>query len=339
LKIKPSEFMTLLGPSGCGKTTLLNLVAGFLEADNGEIFIDGELVTATPAHQREIGIVFQNYALFPHMSVAKNIAYGLKTRGVDKREIARRVEEALALVKLSGFAERKPRQLSGGQQQRVALARALVIKPKVLLLDEPFSALDKNLRSSMQVELKQIQRELGVTTIFVTHDQGEALSMSDRIAVMSAGHIRQIAAPGEIYRRPADRFVASFVGDANILPGKLTETRGDTAIVAIGSTSIVVPAAPLSGLSVGDAVDVFVRPEHLAIVASTTLGALPGVVTTQVFQGDHVDLYIDMGDLARDRILLRAPGIAALTSCPVGTAIGLTIGSEDIVAFPPEPAR
>ncbi|RYX87196.1 MAG: ABC transporter ATP-binding protein, partial [Bradyrhizobiaceae bacterium] len=221
LKIRPSEFMTLLGPSGCGKTTLLNLVAGFLEADNGEIFIDGELVTETPAHQREIGIVFQNYALFPHMSVAKNIAYGLKTRGVETKEIARRVDEALALVKLSGFADRKPKQLSGGQQQRVALARALVIRPKVLLLDEPFSALDKNLRGSMQVELKQIQRELGVTTIFVTHDQGEALSMSDRIAVMSAGRIRQIAAPDDIYRRPADRFVASFVGDANILNGRL----------------------------------------------------------------------------------------------------------------------
>ena len=167
LKIQPSEFMTLLGPSGCGKTTLLNLVAGFLEADNGEIFIEGALVTETPAHMREIGIVFQNYALFPHMSVANNVAYGLKTRGVEKKEIARRVDEALELVKLTGFADRKPRQLSGGQQQRVALARALVIKPKVLLLDEPFSALDKNLRGSMQVELKQIQRELGVTTIFV----------------------------------------------------------------------------------------------------------------------------------------------------------------------------
>src|SRR5579871_890865 len=195
LKIAPSEFMTLLGPSGCGKTTLLNLVAGFLEADGGEIFIEGALVTATPAHRREIGMVFQNYALFPHMSVAGNIAYGLKTRGLPRAEIGRRVDEALALVKLDGFADRKPRQLSGGQQQRVALARALVIRPKVLLLDEPFSALDKNLRGSMQVELKQIQRNLGVTTIFVTHDQGEALSMSDRIAVMSAGRIRQVGAP------------------------------------------------------------------------------------------------------------------------------------------------
>jgi len=335
LKIRPSEFMTLLGPSGCGKTTLLNLVAGFLEADNGEIFIDGELVTATPAHMREIGIVFQNYALFPHMSVAKNIAYGLKTRGVEKKEIARRVDEALALVKLSGFADRKPRQLSGGQQQRVALARALVIKPKVLLLDEPFSALDKNLRGSMQVELKQIQRELGVTTIFVTHDQGEALSMSDRIAVMSAGRIRQIAAPDDIYRRPVDRFVASFVGDANVLNGRIIERRGNVAVIAVQDVHVEVPAAPVAELAIGDAVHVFVRPEHLAVASRGVSGSLPGTVTAQVFQGGYVDLYIDVPGIAAERILVRSPGIAALSACPAGAEIGLMIGADDIVAFPP----
>ena len=334
LKIQPSEFMTLLGPSGCGKTTLLNLVAGFLEADNGEIFIEGALVTETPAHMREIGIVFQNYALFPHMSVANNVAYGLKTRGVEKKEITRRVDEALEVVKLTGFADRKPRQLSGGQQQRVALARAVVIKPKVLLLDEPFSALDKNLRGSMQVELKQIQRELGVTTIFVTHDQSEALSMSDRIAVMSAGRIRQIAAPDDIYRRPADRFVASFVGDANVLNGRLVERRGDVAVISIGDVRADVPATSIAEMSVGEAVDVFVRPEHLSVTSRGASRSLPGTVTTQVFQGGHVDLYIDAPGSARDRILVRVPGIAALSSCPVGTEIGLTIGSDDIVAFP-----
>jgi spermidine/putrescine ABC transporter ATP-binding subunit len=335
LKIRPSEFMTLLGPSGCGKTTLLNLVAGFLEADNGEIFIDGDLVTETPAHRREIGIVFQNYALFPHMSVAGNIAYGLKTRGVDKKEIVRRVDDALALVKLTGFADRKPRQLSGGQQQRVALARALVIKPKVLLLDEPFSALDKNLRGSMQVELKQIQRELGVTTIFVTHDQGEALSMSDRIAVMSAGRIRQIAAPDDVYRRPADRFVASFVGDANVLNGRLVERRGDVAVVSIGDISTTVPAAPIAAVAIGGAVDVFARPEHLSVTPHGASGSLSGTVTTQVFQGGHVDLLIDAPHIAHAPILVRVPGIAALSSWPVGAGAGLTICSEDIVAFPP----
>jgi spermidine/putrescine ABC transporter ATP-binding subunit len=336
LKIQPSEFMTLLGPSGCGKTTLLNLVAGFLEADSGEIFIEGTLVTETPAHQREIGIVFQNYALFPHMSVANNIAYGLKTRGIDRKEIARRVDDALALVKLGGFGDRKPRQLSGGQQQRVALARALVIKPKVLLLDEPFSALDKNLRGSMQVELKQIQRELGVTTIFVTHDQGEALSMSDRIAVMSAGRIRQIAAPGDVYRRPADRFVASFVGNVNVLTGCLVERRGEVATVSVGDMRLEVPAAPLTQAAMGDVVDVFIRPEHLAVTSGSTPGALRGTVTTQVFQGDHIDLYIDVAGVAREPVLLRAPGIAALSSCPVGTEIGLMVRSDDVVAFSPE---
>jgi spermidine/putrescine ABC transporter ATP-binding subunit len=336
LKIRPGEFMTLLGPSGCGKTTLLNLIAGFLEADAGEIFIEGALVTETPAHMREIGIVFQNYALFPHMNVANNIAYGLKTRGIDRKEIARRVDEALALVKLDGFADRKPRHLSGGQQQRVALARALVIRPKVLLLDEPFSALDKNLRGAMQVELKQIQRELGVTTIFVTHDQSEALAMSDRIAVMSAGRIRQIAAPGEIYRRPADRFVASFVGDANVLGGHLIARQDDSATVSVGDLCVTIPAAPVAALAIRDALDVFVRPEHLTVTSRGAPGSLPGTVTTQVFQGDHVDLYIDVSGIARAPILLRAPGIAALSSYPVGAEVGLMIASNDVVAFPPE---
>src|SRR5690348_8647399 len=221
LKVGRGEFMTLLGPSGCGKTTLLNLVAGFLSADGGELFIEGALVTDVPTSERDIGMIFQNYALFPHMTVAANIAYGLKTRGVARDEIARRVREVLALMKLSGLDDRRPRELSGGQQQRVALARALVIRPKVLRMDEPFSALDKNLRASMQVEVKEIQRRLGVTTIFVTHDQSEALSLSDRIAVMSDGAILQIGSPQEIYRAPRSRFVASFIGEVTVLHARL----------------------------------------------------------------------------------------------------------------------
>ena len=203
LAVRRGEFMTLLGPSGCGKTTLLNLAAGFFSPDSGEILIDGERVNDVPTYRREIGMMFQNYALFPHMTVAANIAYGLKVRHVAKHEIGRRVGEALALVKLTGMEDRKPRQLSGGQQQRVALARALVINPTVLLLDEPFSALDKNLRGAMQVELREIQRKLGVTTIFVTHDQSEALSLSDRLAVVSEGHIRQLGTPTESTAGPA----------------------------------------------------------------------------------------------------------------------------------------
>ena len=336
LKVARGEFMTLLGPSGCGKTTLLNLVAGFLAADGGDIFIDGARVTATPAHRRETGFVFQNYALFPHMSVAGNIAYGLKTRSVPKAERVRRVEEALALVKLSDFADRRPRQLSGGQQQRVALARALVIRPRVLLLDEPFSALDRSLRNTMRVELKQIQQSLGVTTIFVTHDQSEALSMSDRIAVMSAGRIRQVAAPDQVYRRPADRFVASFVGDVNALAGRLAERSGDAAGVLIGDVALDVPAATLASLSIGDRVDVFIRPEHLTIAPRGAPGSLPGTIAGQVFQGDHVDLHLDMPEVANGRVLLRMPGIAALTTCPVGAKVGLVVRADDIVAFPPD---
>src|ERR1700727_561553 len=234
LKIGRGEFMTLLGPSGCGKTTLLKLAAGFLAPDGGTVAIDGKCVNDVPTYKREIGMMFQNYALFPHMSVAENIAYGLKTRHVPRHDIRRRVAEALALVKLTGMENRKPRQLSGGQQQRVALARALVINPTVLLLDEPFSALDKNLRASMQIELREIQRKLGLTTIFVTHDQSEALSLSDRMAVMSEGKIRQLGTPLGIYRRPSDRFVASFVGDTNVLRGRLEGIEGMLAVISVG---------------------------------------------------------------------------------------------------------
>ncbi|MBE7202945.1 MAG: ABC transporter ATP-binding protein, partial [Parafilimonas terrae] len=278
LQVEPGEFLTLLGPSGCGKTTLLNLMAGFLEADAGEIFIGGDLVTATPPYERQIGIVFQNYALFPHMSVAKNVGYGLRMRGTPKREIAERVQEALALVKLDGFADRSPRQLSGGQQQRVALARALVIRPKVLLLDEPFSALDKNLRGAMQVELKEIQRRLGVTTVFVTHDQGEALSMSDRIVVMSAGRVRQVGTPDQVYRHPQDRFVAGFIGDVNRLPGRLESRAGERATVAIGDLRREVEAEALRDCAAGAAVDVFVRPDHLGVRPMGEAGTLPAQV-------------------------------------------------------------
>src|SRR5580704_6286233 len=268
LKIGRGEFMTLLGPSGCGKTTLLKLAAGFLAPDGGTVAIDGKCVNDVPTYKREIGMMFQNYALFPHMSVAENIGYGLKTRHVPRHDIRRRVADALALVKLTGMEDRKPRQLSGGQQQRVALARALVINPTVLLLDEPFSALDKNLRGSMQVELREIQRKLKVTTIFVTHDQSEALSLSDRLAVMSEGRIRQLGTPEEIYRRPCERFVASFVGDANVLRGRLERVDGALAIVALGAARIKVPSGPLQGIAASAPVDLFVRPEQLRLTAA-----------------------------------------------------------------------
>lgn len=331
LTIAEGEFITLLGPSGCGKTTLLNLMAGFAEADGGEIFIDGDLVTDIPPWQREIGIVFQNYALFPHMTVEKNVGYGLRMRGVPKAEIAERVEQALALVKLAGYGHRKPRELSGGQQQRVALARALVIRPKVLLLDEPFSALDKNLRLSMQVELKAIQRKLGVTTVFVTHDQGEALSMSDRVVVMSAGHVRQIGTPDTIYRHPQDPFVAGFVGDVNILPGRYAGRDG-AAMLEVGGNVLRLPAERVQA-TIGERLDVYVRPENIQLAPLSPHSLFSATVIAHVFQGDHVDVHLDAPALGSATLFARQSGLNSLTRWPVGSLVGVNVDDEGVCAF------
>jgi putative spermidine/putrescine transport system ATP-binding protein len=334
LQIARGEFMTLLGPSGCGKTTLLNLVAGFFSPNGGEVLIDDELMNEVPTYKREIGMMFQNYALFPHMTVAANVGYGLKMRGVAKAELSRCVSDVLALVKLTGLEDRKPRQLSGGQQQRVALARALVINPKVLLLDEPFSALDKNLRASMQVELREIQRKLGVTTIFVTHDQSEALSLSDRIAVMSEGRIRQVGTPAEIYGKPCERFVASFVGDANVLRCRLESIDASDAVVALGNARVKVPASALKGLSPSAAVDLFIRPEQLQVSDSGGPGASVGKIVTMVYQGGHVDLYLDSADCVSGRLLVRLPAHEAMLRWPMGTLVNISIDRSNVVAFP-----
>ena len=262
LAIKNNEFLTLLGPSGCGKTTLLKTIAGFEDLDDGEIFLDDQAMSAVPAHRRPFNMVFQNYALFPHMSVAENISYGLEIAGVAKRERVERVTDALRLVSLTGLERRKPSQLSGGQQQRVALARALINRPRVLLLDEPLSALDRKLRQSMQIELKNLQHTVGITFLFVTHDQEEALTMSDRIAVMDRGRILQLGTPAEIYDRPASRFVANFIGTSNILTGRLAPGRQGKVVEVDGGTEIHVIA---NGFADGDVVDVVLRPEHLRI--------------------------------------------------------------------------
>lgn len=337
LSVRRGELMALLGPSGCGKTTLLNLVAGFFPPDEGDVTIDQRRVNNVPTYKREIGIMFQNYALFPHMTVAANVGYGLRMRGVGKAEIKRRVADALALVRLSGVEDRKPRQLSGGQQQRVAIARALVINPKVLLLDEPFSALDRNLRTSMQIELKEIQRKLGVTTIFVTHDQGEALSLADRIAVMSEGRICQIGTPQEIYRRPSERFVVGFVGDVNVLRGRLDSRDGDQASVQIGAaTRVKVAATALGTLACGGPVDLFVRPEQLHVGADDDLCSIEGVVAALVYQGGHVDLYLDSVAGADGRVLMRVPGHQAVMRWPVGTRIRVMIDESEVIGFPVE---
>ena len=335
LLVRRGELMTLLGPSGCGKTTLLNLVGGFLMPDSGEIAIDGQRITDVPAYRREIGIMFQNYALFPHMNVAANVGYGLRMRRVAKGEIARRVADALALIKLAGLEDRKPRQLSGGQQQRVALARALVIRPKVLLLDEPFSALDRNLRASMQVELKEIQRKLGVTTIFVTHDQSEALSLSDRIAVVAEGRIRQLGTPDEIYRQPIDRFVASFVGDVNVLRARLERIDGALATVALGAARVLVPSRTLGGVANGSVVDLFVRPEELRPADHDAPVAARGIVAAQIYQGGHVDLYVDAPEALSGRVLLRVPRHEGMSRWPAGTRISIALAADKAIAFRP----
>ena len=264
LRVEPGEIVALLGPSGCGKTTLLRIVAGLLRQSGGHVAVGGGIVDELPPNERGAGIVFQNYALFPHMTVARNVGYGLRARGEPRAEIAKTVARMLGLVRMDGYASRLPRQLSGGQQQRVALARTLAVSPRVLLLDEPFGALDKNLRLDMQIEVKRLQRELDITTIMVTHDQEEALSLADRVAVMNHGRVEQFARPDEIYDRPASLFVATFVGTASLLRGKLVDGALECAAGRLALGSVVTPAAA--------AVDVAVRPEHFRFVDDVHAG-------------------------------------------------------------------
>jgi putative spermidine/putrescine transport system ATP-binding protein len=261
LEVEGGELLALLGPSGCGKSTLLRIISGFIRQSQGQVLFDGEAVDDLSPSQRGVGIVFQNYALFPHMTVAENVAYGLQARRLPRDKIARRVAEMLALVHMSEFAGRKPRQLSGGQQQRVALARCLAIDPKVLLLDEPFGALDKNLRLDMQIEVKRLQRESGITAILVTHDQEEALSLADRVAVMSRGNIEQVSSPTEIYDRPRTLFVNQFVGTTNVLIGDFAIVAAGARVTVAGGATLDVAATP--GLATGSKVVVSIRPEHL----------------------------------------------------------------------------
>ena len=291
LAVERGELVALLGPSGCGKTTTLRLLAGLVEPDRGSIHVGGADVTTLPAHKRNMGYVFQSYALFPHLDVARNIGFGLKERGLARAEIKRRVDEALALVRLGGLERRKPRELSGGQQQRVALARALVIEPAVLLLDESLSNLDARLRDAMRQEIRAIQRKLGITTVFVTHDQVEALTMCDRIAVMNRGRIVQVGSPVDIYERPETRFVAGFVGRANFLAA----TRGAGGRIALSGAEL-----PTEVPQRGD-LELFIRPQRIRIVpAAEPVGAgmarLTGRVARSVFVGDYIETVIQGAD-------------------------------------------
>ena len=271
LEIAPGELVALLGPSGCGKTTLLRIVAGLIAQTGGSIRMGGEPVDRLPPNERGAGIVFQNYALFPHMTVERNVGYGLRARGVPTAEVERRVSEMLGLVRMDAYAHRYPRELSGGQQQRVALARTLAVRPRVLLLDEPFAALDKNLRLDMQIEIRRIQRELGITTLIVTHDQEEAMSMADRIAVMNAGALEQFDAPEALYDRPATLFVAGFVGTANLIEGRLAGATGSFVFNDEAQTGRVelVRVGPCSRPG---AVVFAARPEHLELIPRPAAG-------------------------------------------------------------------
>ena len=290
LDINAGEFFVMLGPSGCGKTTLLRSIAGLEYPDSGTITLDGQRIDDIPAYERPVNTVFQSYGLFRHMPVGENIAFGLEMEKLDKKDIDKRVEDSLAQVKLEGLARRRPSQLSGGQQQRVALARALAKKPKVLLLDEPLSALDLKLRRGMQIELKRLQQDTGITFVFVTHDQEEAMSMGDRIAVFKDGKIVQLDTPREIYRRPVNAFVADFIGETNLLDGTATADGVNLPGGGFISRSAIAPdcTVPSSG-----AITIAIRPEDLEVVP--TGGAISGVVRDVIFTGESVRVHTEVG--------------------------------------------
>ena len=293
LEISKGEFITLLGSSGCGKTTTLRIIAGLEQPDAGSVWLDGREVTGLEPNQRDVNTVFQNYALFPHMNVAENIGYGLKLKKVPKSEIRKKVSQMLELVQLEGYEKRKPSELSGGQKQRVAIARALVNNPKVLLLDEPLGALDLQLRRAMQIELKHLQKKLGITFIYITHDQEEAINMSDRIAVMRDGRIEQIGTPDEIYNHPKTSYVATFVGNANILHGVAESIQGENAIVKIGNDRVIVKletsqqnTGAKQHLTAGENVTLAVRSENILLQETAVIG------DTGTDNGDTVDISV-----------------------------------------------
>jgi putative spermidine/putrescine transport system ATP-binding protein len=291
LSLSDGEFVSLLGPSGCGKTTTLNLVAGFFPPDAGAIQLDGRNITPLPTHERGVSMVFQNYALFPHMTIEQNIGFGLKMRGEATSVIARRVDEMLALVQLPGVAKRFPRQLSGGQQQRIGLARALAVHPGLLVLDEPMSNLDAKLRRQMQLELREILQRVGTTTLYVTHDQEEALAMSDRVVVMNEGRIEQIGSPTEVYYAPRTHFVAGFVGESNFLDGGVTAVANGRATIEVAPGHSISVAVRNETPRVGQPMTLLLRPEHIRIVPQGGQG-LPATISALAFGGSNLRLRV-----------------------------------------------
>jgi putative spermidine/putrescine transport system ATP-binding protein len=332
LEIRSGEFITLLGPSGSGKTTLLMVLAGFVRPDSGSVRFADREVLLLPPHKRDIGMVFQNYALFPHMNVAGNLAYPLKLRGMAKAEIAPRVEWALDLVKLSGLGGRRVDELSGGQKQRVALARAVIFEPRILLMDEPLSALDKNLREQMQLEVRRLHEELGITTVYVTHDQREALTMSDRIAVINDGRLQQVDDPQDLYRRPKTHFVAQFIGESHSLP-----VEAGAAGPTLFGRPLRIPGPPREP---GRRHFLVLRPERLSLLegpAGDGMNEIAGRVRQNVFQGDSIVTYVDVAE--GHEVALRRPHRSDETPPAPGSMVRMGILIEDSVVVPAEGKR
>ncbi len=335
LYIRPGEFYTLLGPSGCGKTTLLRMLAGFALPDAGRILVDDEPIDPVPPWKRNVGMVFQSYALWPHMSVFENVAFGLRERGVSGAELQRQVRDALGQVGLGGFERRRPSQLSGGQQQRVALARTLVIQPRLLLLDEPLSNLDAQLRAQMRLELARLHRDVGITTVYVTHDQAEALALSTRIAVMSAGRLVQEGKPEEVYWSPRDRFVAEFVGAANLVPVRVVELRETGVLVETDGGARLPVAAGGHPWSVGARGLLCLRPEALRVEeAALAPGGIPGTVSGYVFEGGRqlYDVSIPGGVIRVEMITSAVQG----RGFKAGDDVKVEVSPETSVLLPPE---
>jgi spermidine/putrescine transport system ATP-binding protein len=328
VRMPPGEFFTLVGPSGCGKTTTLRMIAGFERPTEGQILLDGIDVANTPPHKRSVNTVFQNYALFPHLNVEKNVAFGLKYKDVSKQEAKQMVGRALELVRLSGFADRRPNQLSGGQQQRVALARALILNPKVLLLDEPLGALDAKLRKALQIELKSIQEEVGITFVYVTHDQEEALTMSDRIAVMADGRVMQLGPPEEVYESPATAYVADFLGVSNLMNAQAAGFRDGGCRVNLGEFELMARQGETDAVG---KVKLSIRPERIDLEGPGTAGdnRIPGMVERIVYVGSQMHVVVNLAP--GEKIQVWVPNEGGTLPYSQGTAVA--------VHFPPEALR
>jgi len=336
LVVREGEFLSLLGPSGSGKTTTLMMLAGFEEPTSGEITLAGKGLTRVPPHRRDIGMVFQDYALFPHMTVAENLAYPLKLRGRSRPEIKTRVEQALDMVNLKGFGERRPSALSGGQKQRIAVARALIFEPRLILMDEPLGALDRQLREQLQVEIKQLHRRLGVTILYVTHDQAEALTLSDRVALFHQGRIEQLGPPRALYEMPETAFVAEFLGDNNLIPAKVLASDAEVCKLELRSGHVM-SGRPASGLKPGDPALISVRPEVIRVCAAAEPGALPAEIVEVFYTGDQLRLRCKA--FGMDNVLVKVSSGSRGSNVDVGDKITLAIGDDAVRPLPDRPSQ